>query len=686
MSRKSQLVHEPYGDRPSYQEHVVKMNDGKEFKLYDPKRNQFESYSKSLKKYSKIYDKVKSYAQDNDDKLDGDGMPLVDHYKYFDYFSQAAKDTGMGWGINDKIWFPSIKMGERGYAMYLAMSPIKTIRASKKAKLAAGDETENEATPVEKVASDTMEVDTKSKRAAAGDDDKKSEKEKIKAVAIKIKGEQYALNKANGEIYEYESFVEYLKNKRKTPFVVGERFDKDGKAIGRIDSEKLEQIKKERKEAEEKMKRKQEKEDREYEKIMEERRKQDEEYDKAMIKLMDAPEKLRYFQSKQKEEEQEIIDDVKEEYDEKIKKFKDELKKKQKERDDIEEDVVNYPGGPGSMAPYMRRWEEEDEHDREILQGFEEERDGEIRSIGQKRFDEWNRGWNDAVYNFKKNKGKNTRKLTDILSMDYPEPQLFSDWDYEDNIMYRSAYNEAWDEAFKEEKREEEEKWEKEMEIEQEKFDKEYEENERRLAEQKRIDDEKAKEKEEKERDLKSNRKKAFRERVRQKAALEMQQKGNMKGDNKVKPPAAGDDIVKPPAAGDDKPLEKISASENKQLTEEDLKVERASLPSGWDVGLSKKWNKFYYFKNNSTNEEPVWEKPQASAPLTDEQLNIERASLPNNWDAAISNTWNRFYYFKKGTNERQWHKPSQNGGKKRSKKNKNKGNKKTKRTHKRSK
>ena len=149
----------PWSDRKSYKEHVIKTADGEEFKLYDPGRNQHESYSKSMKNNRKIYAKVKEYAKENGDKVDGDGMPLVHHEIWYKYLSRAAYETGEGWGINEKLWITSPRMGERGFSMYLGLSPVDTIRKSKKRKVeaaGAGDDQEDKKVAAPKVPSDEM--------------------------------------------------------------------------------------------------------------------------------------------------------------------------------------------------------------------------------------------------------------------------------------------------------------------------------------------------------------------------------------------------------------------------------------------------------------------------------------------------------------------------------------------------
>lgn len=243
----------PWSDRKSYKEHVIKTADGEEFKLYDPGRNQHESYSKSMKNNRKIYAKVKEYAKENGDKVDGDGMPLVHHEIWYKYLSRAAYETGEGWGVNEKLWITSPRMGERGFSMYLGLSPVDTIRKSKKRQVAAagaGDDDEQEARKVAapKVPSDEMVLNEEKEEEEKPAQKVSAEKSKMSARECTIKGVKYACNTETGKIYDLESFMEYIRGEREEPFLVGQDFDKDGKKMIRIDVNKLEEIKKQHEE------------------------------------------------------------------------------------------------------------------------------------------------------------------------------------------------------------------------------------------------------------------------------------------------------------------------------------------------------------------------------------------------------------------------------------------------------
>ena len=251
MSRKNKKVHEGWSDRQSYKEHIVETDDGRKFKLYDPGRDQPQSYSKSLKEHRRIYDKVKEYAKENNDEVDGDKLPFVDHYKWYDYLSRAAYETGEGWGINEKFWILSKQVGQRGWSDYLGLSPMDTIRKSKKRKVEAagagdGDEQEAKKVAAPKVPSDEMEVDNKKEEKPA--QKVAAEKAKISARECTIKGVKYACNMETGKIYDLESFMEYIRGDRQEPFLVGEDFEKDGKKMIRIDRDKLDEIKKQHEE------------------------------------------------------------------------------------------------------------------------------------------------------------------------------------------------------------------------------------------------------------------------------------------------------------------------------------------------------------------------------------------------------------------------------------------------------
>ena len=249
MPRKNQKVHEGWSDRKAYKEHVIKTDDGIEFKLYDPGRNQHESYSKSMKNNRKIYAKVKEYAKENGDRVDGDGMPLVHHEIWYRYLSRAAYETGEGWGINEKLWITSPRMGERGWSMYLGLSPVDTIRKSKKRQVeaaGAGDEQEAKKVAAPKVPSDETQVDNEKEEKPA--QKVAAEKSRMSARECTIKGVKYACNTETGKIYDLESFMEYIRGDREEPFLVGEDFEKDGKKMIRFDRSKLEEIKKQHEE------------------------------------------------------------------------------------------------------------------------------------------------------------------------------------------------------------------------------------------------------------------------------------------------------------------------------------------------------------------------------------------------------------------------------------------------------
>ena len=268
MSRKNKKVHEGWSDRQSYKEHIVETDDGRKFKLYDPGRDQPQSYSKSLKEHRRIYDKVKEYAKENNDEVDGDKLPFVDHYKWYDYLSRAAYETGEGWGKDEKFWILSKKAGERGWSDYLGLSPMDTIRKSKKRKVEAagagdGDEQEAKKVAAPKVPSDEVESEEKVIEKVS------AKKDRIRGRECTIEGVKYACNMETGKIYDLESFMEYIRGDREEPFLVGEDFEKDGKKMIRIDRDKLDEIKKQHEEKKKKLEEEKErKEQEEYEKFV----------------------------------------------------------------------------------------------------------------------------------------------------------------------------------------------------------------------------------------------------------------------------------------------------------------------------------------------------------------------------------------------------------------------------------
>ena len=538
----------PWSDRKSYKEHVIKTADGEEFKLYDPGRNQHESYSKSMKNNRKIYAKVKEYAKENGDKVDGDGMPLVHHEIWYKYLSRAAYETGEGWGINEKLWITSPRMGERGFSMYLGLSPVDTIRKSKKRKVeaaGAGDDQEDKKVAAPKVPSDEMVLNEEKEEEEKPAQKVAAEKSKMSARECTIKGVKYACNTETGKIYDLESFMEYIRGDREEPFLVGEDFEKDGKKMIRFDRNKLEDIKKQH---EEKKKR-----------LEEEKERKEQEEHESFVKSLTP---------------------------------------------------VTYKGKNIFYGPFDER-----SHSYPLYSESEDEYhligDYEPDSIFTKKFDE------NKLDNF----------VIQYHGYDTESDEEEEEYDHAAQIQAEI---------------EEEERWQREMEENEKKWEAEREEREKKEAEDRKIADQKAKQKAEEEANRKTSKRQILKERMKAKAMRDAASRPPAAGDDeKVKPPAAGDDEkVKPPAAGDD---------------------EKVKPPAAGDDP-----------KKDDTMKKAMDAKP--ANPPTEEELQRERESLPSGWDVAISRTWNRFYYFRKGSADRQWDKPTQSGGKK---------HKKTKRKHK---
>ena len=538
----------PWSDRKSYKEHVIKTADGEEFKLYDPGRNQHESYSKSMKNNRKIYAKVKEYAKENGDKVDGDGMPLVHHEIWYKYLSRAAYETGEGWGINEKLWITSPRMGERGFSMYLGLSPVDTIRKSKKRKVeaaGAGDDQEDKKVAAPKVPSDEMVLNEEKEEEEKPAQKVAAEKSKMSARECTIKGVKYACNTETGKIYDLESFMEYIRGDREEPFLVGEDFEKDGKKMIRFDRSKLEDIKKQH---EEKKKR-----------LEEEKERKEQEEHESFVKSLTP---------------------------------------------------VTYKGKNIFYGPFDER-----SHSYPLYSESEDEYhligDYEPDSIFTKKFDE------NKLDNF----------VIQYHGYDTESDEEEEEYDHAAQIQAEI---------------EEEERWQREMEENEKKWEAEREEREKKEAEDRKIADQKAKQKAEEEANRKTSKRQILKERMKAKAMRDAASRPPAAGDDeKVKPPAAGDDEkVKPPAAGDD---------------------EKVKPPAAGDDP-----------KKDDTMKKAMDAKP--ANPPTEEELQRERESLPSGWDVAISRTWNRFYYFRKGSADRQWDKPTQSGGKK---------HKKTKRKHK---
>ena len=555
----------PWSDRKSYKEHVIRTADGEEFKLYDPGRNQHDSYSKSMKNNRKIYAKVKEYARENGDKVDGDGMPLVHHEIWYKYLSRAAYETGEGWGVNDKLWITSPRMGERGFSMYLGLSPVDTIRKSKKRQVAAagaGDDDEQEARKVAapKVPSDEMVLNEEKEEEEKPAQKVAAEKSKMSARECTIKGVKYACNTETGKIYDFESFMEYLRGDREEPFLVGEDFEKDGKKMIRIDVSKLEEIKKQH---EEKKKRLEE----------EKERKEQEEHESFVNSLT----------------------------------------------------PVTYKGKNIFYGPFDERSHSYPLYS-ESEDGYTHIGDYDPDSIFTKKFDE--------------------NKLDNFVIQYHGYDTDDTDSDKEEDDYDHAAQIQA--------EIEEEERWQREMEEREKKWEAEHEEREKKEAEDKKIADQKAKQKEEEDTNRKKSRKQQLMARMKAKLMHSKlaSRPPSVRDRKTVRPPAAGDDEkVKPPAAGDDEKVKPPAAGDD----------EKVKPPAAGDDP-----------KKDEIMKKAVEEKPEN--PPTEEELQRERESLPSGWDVAISRTWNRFYYFRKGSADRQWDKPTQSGGKK---------HKKTKRKHK---